>query len=232
VYLAAAWAMGRAMLTWLQDGSGVRTTSPLLAALEAWNGHYDAASQGALAFELLLFHLARALVPARRRDIYAAAWSLRGLVWADITAAAPAARSDALRRAFAAAAKDFGRGRPWGGVHRVRLGSLLGAAPGLARLYRLSDLPASGTSETVMKTAHAPARRRHGAAYGSVARHVSDMSDPDANYFALLGGQDGWMGSAAFADQIALWNAGEYVTLPLDPARARANAAQTITLTP
>jgi penicillin amidase len=71
-----------------------------------------------------------------------------------------------------------------------------------------------------MKTAHGLTNRRHGAAYGSVARHISDLSDPDANYFALLGGQDGWFGSSNFADQVTLWQRGEYVALPLLPASA------------
>ena len=37
---------------------------------------------------------------------------------------------------------------------------------------------------------------------GSMARHVSDLSDPDANWFVLLGGQDGWFGAENFADQV------------------------------
>jgi penicillin amidase len=37
-----------------------------------------------------------------------------------------------------------------------------------------------------------------------------------------LGGQDGWLGSTTFADQITLWQKGEYVALPLRPETARA----------
>ena len=74
-----------------------------------------------------------------------------------------------------------------------------------------------------MKTAHGLTNRRHSAAYGSVARHISDLSNPDANYFALLGGQDGWFGSCNFTDQVALWQRGDYVALPLLPASAAKN---------
>ena len=56
-----------------------------------------------------------------------------------------------------------------------------------------------------------------------MARHISDLSDPDANYFALLGGQDGWFGSPNFIDQVALWQRGEYVALPMLPASAAKN---------
>jgi penicillin G amidase len=55
-----------------------------------------------------------------------------------------------------------------------------------------------------------------------MARHISDLSDLDRNYFVLLGGQDGWLGSTTFLDQVALWQQGKYITLPLRPETARA----------
>ena len=73
-----------------------------------------------------------------------------------------------------------------------------------------------------MKTAHPLTDRRHGTSYGSGARHVSDLSDLDRNYFVLLGGQDGWLGSTTCLDQVALRRDGEYITLPLRPKTARA----------
>ncbi|MGI4800919.1 MAG: penicillin acylase family protein, partial [Janthinobacterium lividum] len=57
--------------------------------------------------------------------------------------------------------------------------------------------------------------RPHHARFGSCARHISDLSDPDANFMVLLGGQDGWFGSENFDDQSALWRASAYVRLPL-----------------
>jgi penicillin amidase len=49
------------------------------------------------------------------------------------------------------------------------------------------------------------------------------MADADANFFALLGGQDGWLNSEAFLDQVPLWLKGEYVQMPLrtDAVRER-----------
>ena len=58
--------------------------------------------------------------------------------------------------------------------------------------------------------------------YGSNARYLFDLSDPNGNHLVLLGGQDGVAGSAAFLDQAELFRRGEYVTVPLDPATARA----------
>ncbi|PPR23248.1 MAG: hypothetical protein CFH38_01039 [Alphaproteobacteria bacterium MarineAlpha10_Bin1] len=47
------------------------------------------------------------------------------------------------------------------------------------------------------------------------------MSDPDENYFVLLGGQDGWLNSSTFLDQVKLWRTGEYIKIPLRPESVR-----------
>jgi penicillin amidase len=41
------------------------------------------------------------------------------------------------------------------------------------------------------------------------------MRDLDENYFLLFGGNDGWLGSENFADQVPLWQQGEYIRMPL-----------------
>lgn len=51
--------------------------------------------------------------------------------------------------------------------------------------------------------------------YGSNARHISDMSDLDSNYFVLYGSQNGYAFSSDNADQIDLWEKGEYIQMPL-----------------
>jgi penicillin amidase len=200
--------------------------------IKFWNGNYDAGSKGALAFELLLFHLARNLIPQSRAQAYDAAWGTRTLIWEDIVAAEPSLRAQALVQAVRQARRDLARGLEWGRIHRLRLIHPLGNLPLIGRRFRFADLPASGTSETLMKTAHGITNRCHVARYGSVARHISDLADPDANLFALLGGQDGWFGSTTFADQVELWRRGEYVSVPLQPETARARAAHHTVITP
>ncbi|EGQ63806.1 penicillin amidase family protein, partial [Acidithiobacillus sp. GGI-221] len=74
-----------------------------------------------------------------------------------------------------------------------------------------------------LKTAHGLVAPPTDAVYGSQARHISDLSDLDENYFVLFGGQDGWLGSANFADQIGLWRQGSYIRMPL---RAESIAAE------
>ncbi len=231
VHLAQALQQRDALLSWLGDAAKGSRVHRLCNAISDWDGNYDADSKGAAAFELLFFHLARALVSPARRALYDSAWGTRGLIWADILAAPEEERRQALARAVSRASSGFG-GRPWGACHRLLLSHPLGMIPALGRRYRLPDFPAGGTSETLMKTAHGLTNKRHRVRYGSVARHISDLSDPDANYFALLGGQDGWFASANFADQVALWRRGDYISLPLRPETVRARFARRIVLTP
>ena len=51
--------------------------------------------------------------------------------------------------------------------------------------------------------------------YGAQARHVSDMSDLDSNWFVLLGGNDGWINAENFIDQAKLFQRGEMMHIPL-----------------
>ena len=177
--------------------------------------------RGALAFELLLFHLARPLVTPGRQAAYEAVWGTRALVWEDILNTPADTRQQALARAARKAARDFRRSRNWGTLHRLQLAHPFGLIPFLGRHSRFADVPACGTSESLLKTAHGLTNRRHRTSYGSVARHISDLADPDANDFVLVGGQDGWLGSDTAVDQLALWQRGEYIRLPLQPETAR-----------
>ncbi|GGF39519.1 penicillin amidase [Aliidongia dinghuensis] len=200
--------------------SGGRQPTPrqqsLLAALEGWDGRYEAGSAGAAAFEQMLFHFARAFYAPRVLAAYSAAWTLRDLILLDLETVPRPQLERAAWVALVRVARSRLRG--WGDVHRLRLRHPLGALPVLlGRRYRYFDLPAGGSSETVMKTAHGLASGRHAVRYGSNARHISDLADLDQNHFVLLGGQDGWFGSTTFTDQVTLWRAGAYVQIPLRP---------------
>jgi hypothetical protein len=50
------------------------------------------------------------------------------------------------------------------------------------------------------------------------------VADRDANWFVLLGGQDGWLYS--------LWRRGAAIQVPLDPAAARRAFTRTTKLAP
>lgn len=224
VHWTTALAQCRQLLAWLDFPAMAHRNARerrFIADLTNWNGGYDRVSRGALAFELLCHHLARILISRRRREAYSVAWGTRRLIWDDVLSADPGRRQRALRLALRNAAKAIGARETWGSRHRLRLGHPLALLPVLGRAWHFTDLPAAGTSDTLMKTAHTLTDRRHGSRYGSVARHISDLSDLDHNYFALLGGQDGWLGSTTFLDQVPLWQRSEYVVLPLRPETAR-----------
>ena len=107
--------------------------------------------------------------------------------------------------------------RRWGDMHRLRLAHSLGRLPVLRGAFIVANLPAGGSRQTPMKMAHGLVNGRHCATFGSMARHISDLSDLDANWFILLGGNDGWIGSASYCDQLPLWQERRYIRMPLRP---------------
>jgi penicillin amidase len=201
--------------------------TPAARALAAWDGGYDAGSAGALAFEAMVASLARVLIPRAQLELLAAVWTGRALVAHRVAKATPAQAAAALREADRLL-RRFGS---WGAAHRLALRHPFAALPLVGRRYRLPDLPAAGGNDTLNKTGHPPVAGRHRVTYGAGARHVSDLADPDANWFVLLGGQDGWLGSANAADQVALWQRGEYLQVPLEAGPTRAWPHETV-LTP
>jgi penicillin G amidase len=193
---------------------------PLLDDLQGWDGAYTIEARAPVAFETLLYHLTKRLYADAKGDVsrQRTTWaSLQTFLLADIDARPPAARLDLLQGALTDAATDAARYPQWGDMHRVRVGHLLGNVPVIGGWFRIADLPSAGSRETLMKRSHDLVNGRHRATFGAQSRHVSDLADPDANWFVLFGGQDGWLGSAQFADQIDLWRQGRYLRLPLSP---------------
>ncbi len=207
-----------------------RRATEVISLLEEWDGTYDAESRSATAFELSLYHFSRLFYSRETLTGYAASWMMRDLVCADLEAAKPTEIAKIVRSAIDRCARSF-RNRRWGDIHRLRLQHPLGGLPVAGRRYRYLDMPASGSSDTVMKTAAGLINGKHGVRFGANARHISDLSDLDANHFVLLGGQDGFFGSAAFADQVPLWRKSEYVRVPLRPETVRHEFPYAMSLT-
>ena len=183
-------------------------------ALAEWDGQYAAESRGALAFELLVFYLMRALYGRRRLAVYDAIWNGWDLICADIASAGPGI-ARAMRRAVKSASHGLDKYFTWGQVHRLRLMHPLGVVPFFRRRYRFGDWPVAGGAETVLRTAHRLSAGRHHISLVASARYLLDLSHPDGNHFVLLGGQDGWMDSTTMLDQVPLWKDGLYVQIPL-----------------
>lgn len=188
-------------------------------ALREWDGHYEIESAGALAFEAIVAALTpRVYETLEEVDVLAVVqrWSwFRVKLAADLNRLGveelKAIAGDAVEEAGETIA-EFGT---WGQMHRLQLRHPLANAPLIGGRYVFGDVPGGGSNETVMKSAHNPSSERHSAFYGSQARQISDMSDPDANHFVILGGQDGWLNAEGFTDQLELWQKGEYIRMPL-----------------
>lgn len=208
----------------------------MLARLRGWDGDYAAGSEAALVFEALLGKLAPALLPEGRSGGGRGAetgWNfLTTFVLRDLDALPAERRGAVLRAAAAEAAPVAARYRTWGEVHRLRAAHWLVNAPVVGRRFVFGTFPVGGSRETPMKTGHGLVSGPHEVSFGSMARFVSDLSDPDSNWFTLFGGQDGWLGSAAFADQVPLWREGRGIRVPLRPATVAAEFPRTTVLSP
>ncbi len=204
----------------------------LLTALVQWDGRYSPESRGALAFELVFHAFVRAYYDEDQLCAYWATWTPRNLVKEDLAHAEPAAIAPALNRAIGRSARAFRKWGTWGALHRLRLAHPFGLVPFSGHRYIWRETPAAGGIETILKSGHRFIKGRHAVLYGSSARHISDLSEPDGNYFVLAGGQDGWLGSSTYADQFDLWQRSGHVQVPFQLATVRTRFAYCMELTP
>jgi penicillin amidase len=199
-------------------------TADLVAELRAWDGRYDADSRGAVAYQLVLHRIVgnhyRERYGERIARYLRSSAALHDFVVEDLASGALSAEK--VRAAARSAASDFARGEVWGDLHRIRVAHFLGSVPVLGARYRYGDFAAGGSSTTVRKSAHSVTNDRHFTTFGQNSRHVSDLADADANWFVLLGGQDGWFGSENLLDQVSLYREGRYVRIPLREETVRA----------
>lgn len=240
VYMASAVVLRDVVVAKL-DALGVAAAASakeaeIIALLRAWDGHFRADSRGALAFELFRNRFTEGFYAGRlgARDwaAFASVAGVQGLLLDDIATADPDELAPLLRSSLAAAAADIAGLGAWGDIHRLGLNHPLAFLPVIGGRFRFGDHSVGGSNETLMKTAHGATNERHTVRYGSNARHISDLSDIDRNDFALLGGQDGWINSTTFLDQVPLWREGRYVRVPLRLESVRAGFPYRMELRP
>jgi penicillin G amidase len=216
----------RELLVWhlksLPRASKTGATAQLIEELRRWDGHYTVESRGALALELLAFHTVVTLIGRKRAKLYSSMWDMDRLLRADIETATKAQIVRAFRKAVPATMRGLAAFHNWGGMHRMHLAHFLSPMLLVSRHLQFTDRGVPGTRTTVLQTAGPLTGRRHSVRLIATARHVSDLSDLDANYFVILGGQDGWLGSTTMLDQVALWREGRYVQLPMRSEAVRA----------
>jgi len=220
VYSEASLNAARAIVEHAPDDA-VQTR--LLAELRTWDGVYDHESTGAVAYQIVLSELINESYRDRYGDRIAgflrSSKATHDFVRQDVESGEISPRR--IERALRKATNDWRPGMTWGDVHRIRLAHPIGNIPLLGGSWVFDEFPADGSTTTVHKTAHRVTDGEHRATFGSNARHVSDMSDPDENYFVILGGQDGWIGSEHMLDQVPLWREGRYMRIPLRESSVR-----------
>lgn len=187
----------------------------LIRLLRIWRGDYAAESRAAVIFETLIDSIARDLKRHPGTDLDDEWGRHTRLLLRDLDELEARARLRVLRRALERALSALRRYPNWGDMHRLRIIHFLGLIPGLSRAFRVTEWPAAGSRESPMKNSHGLVSKRHFVEYGAQARHLSDLSDLDANEFVLLGGNDGWIGSQNSADQLPLWRNQQYLRMPL-----------------
>ena len=219
VYMASAKALRNALSAWIARLGLREKMAPhqraVLDAFQSWDGYYRAGSKGALAFELVMNTFIKEYYEKVQLQGYLSVGRPYRMIRLDLKQAGSSRLAEALSNAFDEAPGPFEEFGTWGGMHRLQLAHLLGRVPLIGSPYRFGNFPASGSTATVMKTAHRFTGEKHNTSYGSNARHISDLSDPDRNYFVLLGGQDGWFGSTTFLSQYPLWEKGKTIQVPL-----------------
>ena len=206
----------------------------LLDDITRWDGHYDQQNREAVSFAALFAELTPRLFKAtgREADYKLITNGGNNNRWALEVLAETSDEdlSEALLRSLEQAKASRQQFASWGDMHRVNMGHLMMAIPLIGGRYKVGNFPVAGSHETIWKSAHPLTTDRHAAYYGSQSRHISDLGDLDANYFVLAGGQDGWLNSANFADQVPQFLAGEVIQLPLSEAGKARVFTRSITL--
>ncbi|MEM7676169.1 MAG: penicillin acylase family protein, partial [Myxococcota bacterium] len=224
VYLESSVRLKRAYLRALDalqlSAAADKMQRLVVDEMRAWTGHYRRDERGPVAFELfnaafLKRYYTQQLGDQDVAEGFIALSSIRQILLSELALAEPSAYRAHLIGALEDAASAIDEFATWGAMHKMRLQHPLAEAPLIGGKFLFKEYGVSGSSDTVRKTAHRPTNELHATNYGSNARHISDLSDPDANYFVLLGGQDGWFESSTFLDQAELFERGEYVQIQL-----------------
>jgi penicillin amidase len=204
--------------------------------LQSWDGSYSARSTGALTFELFLEALIDDLSARHAFPEYVNSFDQWGVITGFLKQAferlPPETQRQALTTALAKAEDGRAHYQTWGAFHRLSVGHPLSGVPILGRFFVEGDYPAPGSRETVLKSSHRLQAKRHNASFGSQSRFIADLSNPNENYFILLGGEDGWLGSVTYTDQVPAFLRGEYIKLPLEMSEVKRIFTHQTTLAP
>lgn len=194
--------------------------NPLFQKLLQWNGDYDQNKIEPLIYEFLIYDLSDDLLKKEfsnsksiekvKQSTFLREWTQKSLLKMRIDV-----RSEVVLRTFQRIKSKVSSYNHWGQFHQMKLQYIFGYIPWIGRAFELGTSPVSGSSDTLYKRAFHMNEKPTYVTYGSNARHISDLSDLDSNYFVIFGSQNGYPFSKNNTDQVDLWEKGEYMQLPL-----------------
>jgi len=203
-----------------------------LDILSAWNGRFDIESQGAVAFQASV----AILIPLFVDEIDQTIIEIGGteyLDYANLIEDAPESIIEPhVTAALSGASTSLVAFPTWGDMHTLVLEHNFSMIPLVGDRYRFVETPWPGSTDTLWRASHNLSTEQVSAGFGAQARHISDMADLDSNWFALIGGNDGWINSENFLDQIEAFRTSTPIRFPMRPETVRAQFGHTIVLNP
>lgn len=186
--------------------------------LKNWDGRYEINSTSAL--NILLFHVAKEFLNQKYGE-NAGAFLFRSRALPEIILqdSYEDGFKDLVNKVADEALRDFQANPTWGDLHKLKVQHWMGNVPLLGAGYVFDQFPIAGSDSTIFKTSASLNNEVHSTRFGANSRHISDLKNPDENYFVLMGGQDGFIGSAQYLDQVPLWREGKLVKVSLNPPK-------------
>ncbi|MFU8829151.1 MAG: penicillin acylase family protein, partial [Phycisphaerales bacterium] len=172
-------------------------TTPVIRALEEWDGHYTEDSVGAAAYQRVLDLAIDDLYadqysPTIRRAMRTGSYT-NDFIRQDLEADAETGAYDQIIRSLVDRASiDFDPAQAWGDLHRLSIAHPLANIPVIGRRYTFDNIPSAGSTTTVHKSAHAVSRGRHQISFGANARMISNESDRRGAFALELPSADAW----------------------------------------
>lgn len=186
--------------------------------LKNWDGRYEIDRSSAP--NILIFHVAEAHLSKKYGEAGGAflqrSRALPSILYED---SYEEGFKDLVNEVAQKALNDFQSNPTWGDIHKLKVQHWIGNVPVLGVGYVFDEFSIAGSDSTIFKTSASLTNEVHNARFGANSRHISDLRDPDENYFILMGGQDGFVGSAQYIDQLQLWREGKLIKVSLNPPK-------------
>lgn len=193
--------------------------SKLIQKLQSWDGHYTAHSSSAVIFYSLMSILWSSYIEEIKNPILKqmtkSSDNWKSLLTKWLKTQNPEKICKIIKKSISSVKETSLNYPTWGEFTIQTQKTALGMIPFVGSKFNLDSYPGIGESDTLNKRGRSLSADKEEVRYGASARHISDMVDPDENYFILHGGQDSWLMNENLADQTELWRKGEYIKIPL-----------------